>query len=238
MKDLLKLKHWQLGIFLVVPTALSFGLQFYMQFTLQFNNMFMMHDTQDAEEMLEHVKDMYIGMMAYLPYIIMLSVLGGLVALLWQVAIVQGLQEKLPVELRKGKGLFGISVGIILCTALLTGFGMVFLIAKLPGWIASVPLNDPDALEGFAKDTYAGILPYLVLIPLYFLLFLASFASSIYLYYFAARSIKTAELQQEQRFSDFIGEFFLIWFSFIGIWILQPRLNRLVADQPLTGNEE
>jgi hypothetical protein len=32
------------------------------------------------------------------------------------------------------------------------------------------------------------------------------------------------------KFSDYSGEFFLIWFSPIGYWILQPRLNKLTDE--------
>ncbi|MEN9640511.1 MAG: hypothetical protein RLZZ262_2380, partial [Bacteroidota bacterium] len=38
--------------------------------------------------------------------------------------------------------------------------------------------------------------------------------------------IKLLELQREVRFSEFIREFFLIWFFPIGIWFIQPKINR------------
>ena len=47
--------------------------------------------------------------------------------------------------------------------------------------------------------------------------------------YKAAKTIKTVELQKKVTFSDFAGEFFLLWFSPIGIWILQPKINKFVA---------
>jgi hypothetical protein len=31
-------------------------------------------------------------------------------------------------------------------------------------------------------------------------------------------------------FYDFSGPFFLLWFFPIGIWIIQPRINRLFTD--------
>jgi hypothetical protein len=33
--------------------------------------------------------------------------------------------------------------------------------------------------------------------------------------------------QKPVTFSDFAGEFFLIWFFPVGIWIIQPRINKL-----------
>jgi hypothetical protein len=48
-----------------------------------------------------------------------------------------------------------------------------------------------------------------------------------YCLYFNAKALKTVEWQRPVTFSDFAGEFFLIWFFPIGIWIIQPRINIL-----------
>ena len=47
---------------------------------------------------------------------------------------------------------------------------------------------------------------------------------------FAAKTMKSVELGRMARFSDYAGEFFLIWFSPIGVWVLQPRLNNLTEN--------
>lgn len=56
-----------------------------------------------------------------------------------------------------------------------------------------------------------------------------------YCLYFVAKTIKTAELQKETSFGDFAGEFFLIWFYPIGIWFIQPKINRIAKS--LTSNQ-
>lgn len=48
-----------------------------------------------------------------------------------------------------------------------------------------------------------------------------------YCLYFNAKALKTVEWQNTVTFSDFAGEFFLIWFFPIGVWIIQPRINKL-----------
>ena len=48
---------------------------------------------------------------------------------------------------------------------------------------------------------------------------------------FAAKTLKSVELGRMAKFGDYVGEFFLIWFSIIGYWILQPRLNKLVEQE-------
>lgn len=76
---------------------------------------------------------------------------------------------------------------------------------------------------------------------LMFLVHLFSMCCIFYCLYFNAKALKAAELQRPVTFSDFAGEFFLLWFFPVGIWILQPRINKLfdatIADQSYTGFE-
>lgn len=52
---------------------------------------------------------------------------------------------------------------------------------------------------------------------------------------FAALTLRSVELGRLAKFSEYSTEFFLIWFSPIGFWILQPRLNKLMSNKaPLT----
>lgn len=82
------------------------------------------------------------------------------------------------------------------------------------------------ALTGNAFDYFGSI--DLILLGLTYLI--AVFCI-FYCFYFAAKTIKTVELQEEVKFRDFIGEFFMIWFLFIGIWIIQPKINQLVEEE-------
>ncbi len=72
--------------------------------------------------------------------------------------------------------------------------------------------------------------------PVLGLVHLLAIFCMFYCMYFAAKTIKTAELQRETKFSDFIGEFLLIWFFPIGVWILQPKINEL-AEKDASSNE-
>lgn len=47
---------------------------------------------------------------------------------------------------------------------------------------------------------------------------------------FAAQTLRSVELGRLASFSEYAVEFFLIWFSPIGFWILQPRLNKLIEQ--------
>lgn len=47
---------------------------------------------------------------------------------------------------------------------------------------------------------------------------------------FPGRLIKSIELGEKADFGEYIGNFFLLLFWPIGIWFLQPRINRIVTD--------
>lgn len=64
---------------------------------------------------------------------------------------------------------------------------------------------------------------FLIVFPLH----LFSMFCIFYSLYFNAKALKIAEWQRPVTFSDYAGEFFLMWFLPVGIWILQPRINKL-----------
>jgi len=51
-----------------------------------------------------------------------------------------------------------------------------------------------------------------------------------YALYFVAKNIATFENEKTVKFSEFSGPFFLLWFFPIGIWLLQPRINRIYTN--------
>jgi hypothetical protein len=49
-----------------------------------------------------------------------------------------------------------------------------------------------------------------------------------YALYFNAKALKAVEWQKKVTLSDYVGDFFLIWFFPIGLWFIQPRINNIV----------
>ncbi len=68
---------------------------------------------------------------------------------------------------------------------------------------------------------------FAIIVPLH----LFSLFCILYCLYFNAKALKSIELQRPVEFGDFIGEFFLIWMFPIGVWIIQPRINKLFKDE-------
>jgi hypothetical protein len=65
----------------------------------------------------------------------------------------------------------------------------------------------------------------LLILPLHLL----SMAGIFYALYFVAKTLKAVELQRPVEIGDYLGDFFLLWFFPVGLWIIQPRINQLFA---------
>lgn len=81
-----------------------------------------------------------------------------------------------------------------------------------------------DAFRG--AELGPGI--FALIIPLH----LFSMFCMFYCLYFNAKVLKAVELQRPVTFNDYAGEFFLLWFFPIGVWFIQPRINRLFNVTP------
>jgi len=53
----------------------------------------------------------------------------------------------------------------------------------------------------------------------------------LYCLYFTAKSLKVVELQRPVDFKDYAEEFFLFCFLPIGIWIIQPKINKIFESK-------
>ncbi len=84
---------------------------------------------------------------------------------------------------------------------------------------------------GLVKESVLeGNLPYGMLLLLAPMHLLATFCL-LYIIYFAARSLVSVERQRVVSTSEFTGAYLLFMFLPIGIWFLQPRLNKLESLQ-------
>ena len=129
----------------------------------------------------------------------------------WSVAI--GLQNKVPknvtMKVKKFKVFFFIPMVYVVFILLFMAFAINELIS-----------NSGELNVVFIGSMVAVIVP----------LHLFSMFCIFYTLYFVAKAFKTVELQREVKFSDFAGDFFMIWFYPIGIWIIQPKINKFVEE--------
>lgn len=88
----------------------------------------------------------------------------------------------------------------------------------------------------FSRTATSGQLPNIGLFALIIPVHLFSMFCIFYCLYFVAKTLKAVEMQRPVTFSDFAGEFFLIWFFPIGVWIIQPRINKLFDENIEAGS--
>jgi hypothetical protein len=143
--------------------------------------------------------------------ILMVIFMGTFFGWFWSIAV--GLQNKIPNTVKMKLSKFKIFFFTPMVYMLLITIGLASLFSWLPE--ASKSGSEPDvALLGIS---------FAVIVPLH----LFSMFCLFYCLYFVAKTIKTVELQREATFSDFAGEFFLIWFYPVGVWIVQPKINKM-----------
>lgn len=146
----------------------------------------------------------------YFPIIIVVysSVLFG-----WLWSVVIGLQAKIPedakMKLARFKVFFFIPLIYIIAITL-------FVSSVVSGLVNLSNDPNPEVIIAFV----------VIILPLH----LFSIFCMFHTFFFVAKTIKTVELQQEVRFSEFAGEFILTWLYFIGVWILQPKINKMAVN--------
>ena len=128
----------------------------------------------------------------------------------WFYAMGTNLHKKLPESEKMNLTKFKIFLFIPLIYILAICFFIVFVI----NYTITNEVTPNFALFGF-------------IIPVH----LFSMFCIFYCLYFNAKALKAVELQRPVKFGDFAGEFLLIWFYPIGIWIIQPRINKLFKEQ-------
>lgn len=128
----------------------------------------------------------------------------------WIWAISTNLNSKLPdgVTLNSRRFQFLFAIPVIYLIAIMAWMGLSFT-----GGMNEQENMNPGAIAA-------------IIVPLHLL-------SMVIIFWgvrFAAKTMKSVELGRMAKFGDYAGEFFLIWFSIIGYWILQPRLNKLIEE--------
>lgn len=174
----------------------------------------------------------------------------------WQLFL---LMTGVPVITFLGSSIFLYSGFLGWVVLLLFPLGMIFTMLIMFSWLYTIGVNiydrlpsrPPSKLNKFKASIiipftyliiemvllFSGIITtyddeaYGVIDILMLLMHIFSMLCIFYAYYFIAKTLKSVELQREASSGDYIGDFFALWFFFFGIWLLQPRINRLFRSE-------
>ena len=70
----------------------------------------------------------------------------------------------------------------------------------------------------------------LVALPIFYV-----FYAILHSFAFPAKTLKTVELGRKVSFGEYVGDFFMFLFLPLGIWFLQPRINKIIGKNQLIG---
>lgn len=220
MNIFLKAKHWHLFALMYGPVVIFYTVLM----TALFSEMnTMMADMQQTiaegeqpnpamfmQPMFERFK--YLSVAG----LVSISVMYG-----WLWSVVTGLQEKLPRQAEIKTGVFKVMLFVSLASMMCFTYFMYDIVETVMSSMSEMAASDepdPRALADLFARTFAIMIPVQLVVM----------GCTFYCFYVTAKTIKSVELQREATFSDFIVEFVLVWFFFIGVWLLQPRINKMV----------
>jgi hypothetical protein len=141
-------------------------------------------------------------------------ILSSLVCIRWFWAIAIGLQNKVPptVKMKVKKFKFCFFFPLVYMSVFAFG-GFILFYQHFRG-------NSLPNLEWLHS-----------IFGLIFLLHITAMLCMLYVPYFAAKTFKTVELQQEVGFSEhFSGEFVMLLFYPVGVWMIQPKINEMMKE--------
>lgn len=156
----------------------------------------------------------------FLPFVIFPPVI---LLQLWYYSIGSGLHSRLPQGVDMNVGLFRFFILVPITFFIALAILMHYIFGNIGESIAHN--RPPDFI-------ITPALPFIVLLFVLFELF--TIFCMFYTFYFCAKTLKSIQLEKEATFSEYVGEFFMLWFHFIGVWIIQPRINKLIETSNST----
>ncbi|MDX5321102.1 MAG: hypothetical protein LPK45_08350 [Bacteroidota bacterium] len=203
MNLFLRLKHWHYFVVLFAfPQVISL---FYMQSLLNEMRAGMKHHTPsfNLHENLEG-----------LIWVFAVGILFSLLIYCWYVSLALGLRKYTPEKARLKVAPFAIAAAI-------SGIGSVFMMLK--GWeLMSMVFNlietrDPD----FNQTMWSFMKTFLLIGSI-------TYPAMLYALYYTAKAYKNATTGVRNTFSNVIAEFIMLLFWYIGVWMIQPKVNALL----------
>lgn len=211
----LRARHWQI---FVLGFILPMVLYMFMMFIMMIKGI---HLSSESEPNIAGFLKSLSGVFRFLPMIMLLA-FGILNGWLWSIG--KGMQDYIDEEFRLQTKWFSISIIFVVVYTVLFTVSMTSMLSHFVSSIAETKGQDFDLFTDHLRSQF-----YMLAIVTPF--HLLAFGCCFYNLYFAAKTVKTFEFQDEVSFSDFVSEFFMFWFYPIGVWMIQPKINNWLAEE-------
>ena len=161
---------------------------------------------------------------AYFYLFVGLTLLAMIVQVGWYRSVGQDLKRYLPDHVALKDSTFKVTLAVqVIATLAMVGFfwyGWNWIGSNFANWVDNGGVPDDQS-----KDF---VLSFLKVFGLIALLALVGFAAQIYNCYFVGKTLKSIEEGQPVKGAELVGYVLLSYFLVVGIWIMQPKVNRLV----------
>jgi hypothetical protein len=225
MRSYLHMRHWQLFLLQIGPILLGYA-YFFSRILSDISSSIPEPDAP-AQQTVEPMLNMFGTPFALLLVALLMS-FAILLSWLWSVG--NHLHDRLPADTKLTLTWFRIAIIFVAAYLLILVYGLWAFINHLTN-LARAPLT-PDADPNDLGVMFAGMMIMMIFGNIIYIVCM------FYCYYFIAKSLKSVEYNREALIGEYIGEFFLIWFFPIGVWFLQPKINRIFesTEPPLATN--
>lgn len=208
---LLKSPHWTLFIVLfVIPIILSISVYVYFIFEMMSytsSNTFVDRYDPANQQMPEFIQERF----GLLIWIYVPSLISIFLSEKWMYHFSHASNNLLPENLKVNLKTFNLLIFIPAIVFGILIIGMFFGFKQM-------------AFSGF-QEPNVGLIVFIVIVSI--ILYLVMLFATFYCFVMAAKAYKTAIEKKSVTFGDFVGEFFLLWFPIVGVWIMQPKINQI-----------
>lgn len=225
----LKAKHWMLFIPIALPTLLSyFGQAVFSTEMQQWTN-----EMQSSGGEMDFTPPDLSDYSSYVYGYLLLLLVSGIVQLGWQWTMGNDLQDRVPEGTKLNQSAFQVTLAVSGLFLLLTCFaffwGFDFVASNLSDWVDNPPGDEEGKALAFGFLKWFGL----------FMAFgLIAFGCQIYNVIHVGKTLKSIELGRPARGGEFAGYAILSYLLIIGVWILQPKVNRLEATGEMEAPQE
>lgn len=216
MSPILKLKNWQLFLVLII-----FPIVCMITFQLALFSEIFEIAAQNASSTQMNSFQGFPKAFRWFPLLFMIISIP-LFVWLWSFGTIMHKYIPNPRSMKLGR--FKAFLIIPFAYMILLSIWMIYMIISFEN-MASTP--EPF---GIPTEFATMMLSMIVIFPLH----LFSMFCIIYTLRFCAKALVSAERGREAHFGDYVGEFFLIWINFVGLWFIQPRIQAVLATKSPT----
>jgi hypothetical protein len=226
----LRSKHWLLFIPIALPTILSYVFQGIYGSELQEWSAEMQVNGPDMDFTPPNLHDYSTYLYGY----ILIMLIGGLTQLGWLWTMGNDLHDRVTEGFNLKPKTFQVTIAIsglfLLVMAFSLHLGFNWVADSLPGWVENGPPDGEGGME-FMKTLFTYLAAFMVF-------GLVTFGCQVYNVIYVGKTLKSIELGRPAKGGEFAGYALLSYLLIIGIWILQPKVNRLMETGQMEEPQE